>query len=257
MSMSRKPNIGARASIYRRQAIGARADTSTGAHAGMGRILIVEDDDDIATSLESWLSFERHHVEKVGDGREALGYLKGAPYDLVVLDIELPGLSGFEVCRQYRSTGGKAPVLMLTGRSDITDKTTGFDAGADDYLTKPFHPQEFSARVRALLRRPAEFSGNVLRAANLVLDPGQYRVQKDGREIELLPMEFALLEFFMRHPNQVFPPEALLDRVWPPNSDSSIDAVRTVIKTLRKKIDDGETSLIKNVHGVGYRWDQG
>jgi len=220
----------------------------------MAKILIVEDDPDIATVLEQWLSFERHNIEIVDNGKTALEYLRGLTYDLVILDRGLPEVGGLEICQKYRSWGGSAPILMLTARAEIADKAAGLDAGADDYLTKPFHPQELSARVRALLRRPAVSTGNVRKVGNIVLDPATYRVARSGKEIELLPLEFALLEFFMRYPNQVFSAEALLDRVWPPGSESSPDAVRTVIKTLRKKIDgEGEPSMIKNVHGVGYR----
>jgi two-component system OmpR family response regulator len=175
------------------------------------------------------------------------------PYDLVILDWMLPGRSGTEICRDYRARGGSAPILMLTAKAEVDDRAEGLDSGADDYLTKPFHPKEFSARVRALLRRPQSVMAKTLKAADIELDPSQIKVFKAGQQIHLLPKEFALLELFLRYPTQVFSAEALLDRVWNTDSSASLDTVRTYIKTLRKKIDNNpKDSLIRTVHGVGY-----
>src|SRR5579862_8845637 len=135
----------------------------------MAKILLVEDDLDLISRITKWLSLERHSVEAASNGQEALDLLRDVKYDLIILDWHLPGLSGIEVCKYYRSAGGKAPVLMLTGKTDIADKEAGLDAGADDYLTKPFNPRELSARLRALARRPAETLDDKLTAGDLVL----------------------------------------------------------------------------------------
>src|SRR6516225_3101273 len=220
----------------------------------MSKVLLVEDDLDLVSRITKWLTLERYSVEAVANGREALELLRDVKYDFIILDWHLPELSGIDVCKYFRSSGGNTPILILTGKSDIADKETGLDAGADDYLTKPFHPRELSARLRALARRPKECLDDHLRAGDLVLQIHKYRLTKNGVEIDLLPLEFSLLEFFMRHPGRVFGADALLERVWPVNSEASPEAVRTCIKTLRKKIDtEGEPSLIKTVHGVGYK----
>jgi DNA-binding response OmpR family regulator len=166
----------------------------------------------------------------------------------------MPGMSGVEVCRQYRNSGGRALVLMLTGRDHVADKTQGLDAGADDYLTKPFHPDELSARLRALLRRAGSVGSTQLQAGDVVVHPASFKVLKNGKEIQLLPKEFALLEFLMRHQNEVFSSEALLERVWPSESEASPETVRVHITRLRSKIDEpGQPSMIKTVHRVGYK----
>lgn len=219
----------------------------------MAKIVVVEDDKDLVTLIKGILSIERHTIDSVHDGHEALAIIQMHPYDLVILDWMLPGRSGTEICRDYRARGGSAPILMLTAKAEVDDRAEGLDSGADDYLTKPFHPKEFSARVRALLRRPQAVMGKTLKAADIELDPGQIKVFKSSQEIHLLPKEFALLELFLRYPTQVFSAEALLDRVWNTDSSASLDTVRTYIKTLRKKIDSNpKDSLIRTVHGVGY-----
>jgi two-component system, OmpR family, phosphate regulon response regulator PhoB len=143
---------------------------------------------------------------------------------------------------------------MLTGKDTIDDKEQGLDSGADDYLTKPFHLKELSARVRALLRRSASISGNVLEVRDLVLDPTAHKLTRNGAEIQLHPKEFALLEHLMRHPNQVFSAQNLLDRVWTSESNVGPETVRTCVKRLRQKIDiDGQESMLENIYGVGYK----
>lgn len=219
----------------------------------MAKIVVVEDDKDLVNLIKGILLVERHTIDSVHDGHEALAIIQMHPYDLVILDWMLPGRTGTEICKDYRARGGSAPILMLTAKSTIDDRAEGLDSGADDYLTKPFHPKEFSARVRALLRRPQSVMSKTLKAADIELDPGQVKVYKASKEIHLLPKEFALLELFLRYPNQVFSAEALLDRVWNTDSSASLDTVRTYIKTLRKKIDTNpKDSLIRTVHGVGY-----
>jgi DNA-binding response OmpR family regulator len=144
---------------------------------------------------------------------------------------------------------------MLTGKNAISEKEAGLDSGADDYLTKPFNMKELSARLRALLRRPAGVVENVLKVRDIEMDPARYLVTKAGTEIQLLPKEFSLLEFFMRHPNQVFSSDALIQRVWHSDSDATGDAIRTCLKRLRKKLGDNDEKepIIQTVHGVGYR----
>ncbi|PZM85928.1 MAG: DNA-binding response regulator [Candidatus Melainabacteria bacterium] len=219
----------------------------------MAKIVVVEDDKDLVNLIKGILSVERHTIDSVHDGHQALAIIQMHPYDLVILDWMLPGRTGTEICKDYRARGGAAPILMLTAKSTIDDRAEGLDSGADDYLTKPFHPKEFTARVRALLRRPQAVMAKTMKAADIELDPSQIKVFKANKEIHLLPKEFALLELFLRYPTQVFSAEALLDRVWNTDSSASLDTVRTYIKTLRKKIDtDPKDSLIRTVHGVGY-----
>ena len=155
---------------------------------------------------------------------------------------------------EFRASGGNAPVLMLTGKDSISDKELGLDTGADDYLTKPFHGKELTARIKALLRRPPNLVSDVLKVGDLVLERADFRVTRNGQEVRLLPKEFALLEFFMRYPNRVFSAEALLERVWVSESEATVDAVTSCIKRLRKKLEiDGDKSPISTVHGVGYK----
>jgi OmpR-family two-component system manganese-sensing response regulator len=220
----------------------------------MAKVLIVEDDLALQRMISDWLTLEHYNLETAADGKDAIEMLKFYQYDVVILDWQLPGMSGIEVIREYRSAGGKAPVLMLTGKSAIPDKEEGFDSGVDDYLTKPFHMKELSARLRALLRRPNTLVTEALQIGPLNMDRRTHTVLLGGKEVDLKPTEYALLEFLMRHPGQVFAPEALLDRVWSSQSDSSVDALTTCIKRLRKKITvEGQESVIKTIYGVGYK----
>jgi DNA-binding response OmpR family regulator len=221
----------------------------------VAKILLVEDDMGLSRMVRDWLTFEHHLVETADNGRDGLDKLQFYQYDLVILDWELPEMTGIEICKEFRSRGGTTPVLMLTGKGTIGDKESGYDAGADDYLTKPFHMKELSLRLKALLRRGGTaLQSDKLKFRDLELEPASHRVTREGKDLQLLPKEFALLEFFMRHPNQVFSAEALLSRVWASETDTTVDAVSTCIKRLRKKIDlDGQTSIIKTVHGVGYK----
>lgn len=221
----------------------------------MAKILLIEDDTDLAGRVCEWLSFERHTVESSPDGEDGAEKLKFYKYELVVLDLGLPGKSGIDILKEFRSAGGTTPIIILTGQNAVEEKEKGLDAGADDYLTKPFHLKELSARVRALLRRPSGLTQATLSGGKVKLDTISHTVSVNDQEVTLLPKEFALLEFLMRHPNQVFSHEALLDRVWNSESDTSPDTVYTYIKTLRKKIKSGdEPSPIKTVHGLGYKF---
>jgi DNA-binding response OmpR family regulator len=220
----------------------------------MAKILVVEDDESLSRMVSEWLAGEHHTVECSFDGADACEKLKFYEFDMVILDLNLPSMGGIKVLREFRASGKTTPVLILTGQDKIEDKEVGLDSGADDYLTKPFHMKELSARVRAVLRRPSSYAGDRLVSRGLELDPGNHTVKVNGNDISLLPKEFQLLEFLMRHPDQVFSADALLNRVWASASDSSIDALTTCVKRLRKKIDlDGSPSFIKTVHGVGYK----
>lgn len=165
----------------------------------MVKILVVEDDPEFAMTLVDGLIMERFTVEHSPSGTDCIELLRVTEYDLVILDWNLPGLTGIEVLRQYRARDGKTPILMLTGKSDVEDKEKGFETGADDYLTKPFHMRELVARVRALLRRRIVEPSNMLSVRSIVLDPAKHRVTKGGAEVHISPRDFALLEFFMRH----------------------------------------------------------
>jgi DNA-binding response OmpR family regulator len=222
----------------------------------MAKILVVEDDRELSGVIQDWLIAEKHSVDVVHDGREATDRLKYYQYDVAILDWELPHVSGVDICKTYRASGGTMPILMLTGRRAVESRIEGLDAGADDYLGKPFELSELSARLRALLRRPAQYGGKTLTVRSIVLETDTYRVTVDGKEVTLLPKEFALLEFLMRHPNQVFSSEALIDRVWPSDSEASPDTVRTYVNRLRKKLDvEGQSSAIRTIHGIGYKLD--
>jgi DNA-binding response OmpR family regulator len=222
----------------------------------MAKILVVEDDIAISRNVKDWLESEKHKVDTAFNGDSALDYLNAFEYDLLLLDRQLPGRSGVELCRYYR-TKSNGPVLMLTGMSSVQDKISGLDAGADDYLTKPFDPGELLARVRALLRRGAPAVSeehNTIRGISL--DSGSRKVKKDGIELQLTKKEFDVLEFFFKHPNQVISPDALLKRVWESESDATQHAVYNCINRLRKNLDaNNKEALIKTVHGVGYRLD--
>jgi DNA-binding response OmpR family regulator len=216
----------------------------------MAKILVVEDNPSMLDDLRKVLTFEQHMVDLAGDGAEALFRIKTYDYDLIVLDWELPDTTGVEICREYRSRGGKAPVLMLTGKSMIADKEQGLDSGADDYLTKPFDVRELNARVRSLLRRPAELVEDVLSAGDLRLDPKRYVCWKGSEQVNLLPREFQLLGFLMGHPSRIYEPEELLNRVWPSDSDATVSALTSTLKRLRKKVDPDGT-IILTIRGVG------
>jgi DNA-binding response OmpR family regulator len=223
----------------------------------VSKILVVEDHSEMSDLIRDSLLALSFLVDTVTSGPEALNKLRMYEYDLIILDLNLPGLCGIDVCRTYRQHGGNTPVLMLTGNRTLGDKETGFDAGADDYLTKPFHFRELVARVKAMIRRgPGQSSKQeVLAAGSISLYLQEHRVVKDGSEILLLPKEFALLEFFLRHAGQVFSAEALIQRVWDSEKDASPETIRSYITRLRSKLGaTKENPLIMTVHGVGYKF---
>ncbi len=222
----------------------------------MAKILIVEDDESLGPVIEQVLTDERHLVDRVLNVADCKAYLDSVTYDMLVVDWNLPDGSGVDVCMEYRRKGGTSPILMLTGRTDVDDKVSGLDAGADDYLTKPFHTRELTSRVRALLRRPPVVTNKILKARDITLDPLGHTVKRGDEVLKLYPKEFTLLELFMRNPNRLFSANDLLDRVWPTDSDASVETVRTTIQRLRQRVeseDDNKQPLIQTVRGVGYR----
>jgi len=219
----------------------------------MAKILVVEDDENLSRLVKICLSGESHLVDSVMRGMDALAQIRLISYDMLVLDWMLPDITGVDVLKHYRASGGKSPVLMLTSRSAIADKVTGLEAGADDYLVKPFDKLELAARVKALLRRPVEMNPEVLIRGNLEINQTTFKVIKDGEEVELRPKEFALLEFLAKHPGESFTADAILERLWRSDAMSTTDTVRTHIMTLRKKLGDNDVKpLIKTVRGRGY-----
>lgn len=217
------------------------------------KILLVEDNNDLATEILALLSAKRMTVERVATIASARDYLAGSTYDLILLDWNLPDGVGIDLLADIRNKRDNTAVLMLTERSAIAEKAQGFGLGADDYLTKPFHPTELICRIQALARRPQTLISGALNAASLSLDPDSRQVTKNGAPVELSPKEFALLEFFMRNKNHVFTADALLERVWESDSEATSQSVVATILRLRKKIDSpGAQSLIQNIFGQGY-----
>lgn len=223
----------------------------------MSKILIIEDDPVVAQTIVAWAESENHTVEIVENGPDGLDRLKFYSYDLAILDWGLPGMSGLDVLKAYRRIGvAQIPILMLTGKATIDDKEFGLDSGADDYLTKPFEPREMAARVRALLRRPKGLSPEIKSNTKFGLDYQTYSLVRDGEKIKLLPKEFAVLEFLMRHRGQYLGAEHILNHVWKSDSDATLDALRTCIKRLRQRIERAdEAPVIVSSRGLGYKID--
>jgi DNA-binding response OmpR family regulator len=223
----------------------------------MAKVLLVDDDVRLSAIVDDVLTGEGHELEYHSRGQDGWAKMLTEEYDLIILDWNLPDATGPDLCKRFREAGKYTPVLLLTGRDKTADKVEGLDAGADDYLTKPFSLQELSARVRALLRRfqanPIDNKTAPLSAGDLVLDRKSRQAIRNGSKVLLLPKEFALLEFFMLHPEQVFSPNDILDKVWSEEDESSPDTVRVHITKLRSKLGGSlEDSPIKTLHRVGY-----
>ncbi len=217
------------------------------------RVLVVDDDPAVSGALNRALRLEGYEVTLAGDGPPALEEIAIRPPDAVVLDIGLPTIDGLDVCRRLRAAGDDTPVLMLTARDAIDDRVQGLDAGADDYLVKPFALAELLARLRALLRRRPEDSGEVLRFADLSLDPITREARRGDRPFTLTRIEFDLLELLLRHPRQVLTRELILDRVWGYTFDSGTNSLAVYVGYLRRKTEAGnEPRLIHTARGVGY-----
>jgi two-component system, OmpR family, response regulator len=217
------------------------------------RILVVEDEPKMADILRRGLQEEGYAVDTTGEGEEAIWMANENDYDGIVLDVMIPGPDGIEVCRRLREESVWSPILMLTARAAIRDRVRGLDVGADDYLIKPFSFEELLARLRALLRRGPVERPAQLEVADLVLDPATRRVERAGKEIALTPKEFALLEFLMRHPDEVLTRSRIREHVWDWGFDGASNVVDVYVRYLRQKIDvTSDSSLIRTVRGVGY-----
>jgi two-component system response regulator MprA len=219
------------------------------------RVFVVDDDAAVRESLGRALRLEGYEVELAADGAEALERLDGdgAGVDLVVLDVAMPFVDGLEVCRRLRRGGSRLPVLMLTARDEVADRVAGLDAGADDYVVKPFALEELLARVRALLRRSADEAVDVLHFADLELDPATREVRRGGDLIELTRTEFALLELFMLNPRQVLTRSIIFERVWGYDFGFGSNSLDVYIGYLRRKTEaGGKARLIQTIRGVGY-----
>jgi len=218
------------------------------------RVLVVEDVDKMANLLRRGLGEEGYAVDVVGNGEDAVWMAADHPYDAIVLDVMLPDVDGFDVCRRIRERGQWAPVLMLTARDAVRDRVDGLDSGADDYLTKPFAFAELLARLRALARRGRQERQAVLSVGDLTLDPATRIVRRGEETIALTPKEFSLLEYFMRHPEEVLTRTRLIEHVWDFAFEGDSNVVEVYVRYLREKIDRpfGRES-IETVRGVGYR----
>jgi heavy metal response regulator len=218
------------------------------------RLLLVEDQAKVARFIQRGLEEEHYAVDVATRGEDALVLLDVTPYDLVILDIMLPGMDGMQVCRELRRDGNSVPVLMLTARDSLEDKVSGLDVGADDYVTKPFAFPEFLARVRALLRRQEDVKTAEIKVNDLILNTATHEVARDGQPIELASKEYAVLEYLMRRAGQVVTRTMILEAVWDYDFDPGSNVVDVYIRYLRRKIDDPyPVKLLETIRGSGYR----
>ncbi len=219
------------------------------------KILLVEDEQKLATALVRGLGLEGYTVDHIADGKKALTRisLHRSDYDLVILDLMLPSMDGYEICKQMREMNITVPILILTARNETDTKVQLLQSGADDYLVKPFSFAELTARCRALLRRPNEKLPETLKISDIELNPGERRVKRNGRDVPLTLKEFGLLEYFMRHPNQVVNREDLLNHLWDFNYVGFSNVVDVHVKNLRRKLDANGESILETVRGIGYR----
>ena len=221
------------------------------------RILVAEDELTIARALRVMLEKNKFSVDVVNDGADALDYIMANAYDALVLDIMMPKMDGVEVLRTARSRGVTTPALFLTAKSEVEDRVAGLDAGADDYLAKPFAAAEFLARVRALVRRSDAYAPQILTLGSVSLDCRSYVLRAAGGDVRLNNKEYQLMEVFLRHPHQIFSTEHLMDKVWGLDSDAGIDVVWTYIGFLRKKLRGvGADVEIRTVRGAGYALEE-
>ena len=223
----------------------------------MARILIVEDEPDIAMGLQQDLKLDGYAVEVVGDGVTAIARATSEPFDLVILDVMLPGKDGFQVCRELRHARVQVPIILLTARSHEAEKVLGFELGADDYITKPFRPLELRARIKAALRRSTSDTSELVRFGDFEVDFERFELRRHGKPVDLTPIEFKLLSAFVRHRRIVLTRQQLLDKVWGHDVFVTDRVVDTHIGNLRKKLelDPDGPPLVVSVRGFGYRFD--
>lgn len=220
----------------------------------MTRLLLVEDEVKLSAALEEGLGRAQYTVDVAADGQEALDFVRVGAYDAIVLDLMLPKVDGFEVCRRVREKGLRTPILMLTARDAVTDRIAGLDSGADDYLVKPFAFGELLARLRALLRRDAPTKDGILRVAELTLDPAAQAVRWAGRPVDLTAREYRILEVLMRRPGWIVSRDALIESVWGFDFTDTSNLVEVYVGRVRRKLaDQGAPHLIQTVRGAGYR----
>jgi two-component system, OmpR family, response regulator QseB len=219
------------------------------------RLLLIEDDNRIAKPIRTELQFQSYVVEHAKDGEHGLELAQRTEYDLILLDLLLPKLDGVSVCNKLRIDGFAHPILMMTALSSTQDKVLGLDAGADDYIVKPFELEELSARIRALLRRGVNKSPPLLTCGELTVDPARCVASIRGEPVSLTPTEYRILTFFLRHPKETFSKESILQRLWLPEEAVGDDLVKSHIKGLRRKLKDAGITqdLIETVYGFGYR----
>ncbi len=218
------------------------------------RILVVEDEHIIATSIKQGLEQESYAVDVAYDGEEGLHLASSEEYDLILLDRLLPGIDGLEIVKKLREQKNHIPILLLTAKGQVVDRVEGLDSGADDYLVKPFAFEELLARIRALIRRPKEDNGTILAFADLSLNTVTYEVKRDGTKIKLSSKEFALLEYLLRHPNQIMSKQKIMSHVWNYDADILPNTLEVYIRFLRQKIDKPfkDKHMIHTVRGFGY-----
>lgn len=217
------------------------------------RILVVDDDPKVLSLMRRGLSFAGYAVDLAADGEEGLSIARDRPPDLVVLDVMLPGVDGVEVCRRLRAGDRELPILMLTAKGRVSDRVAGLDAGADDYLIKPFAFDELVARIRALLRRVHPDGEGMLRFADLMVDPATREVKRGGRLLDLTTREYELLEFFVRHPRQVLSRETIFERIWGSDFLGGSNIIDVHVMRLRDKLEaGGEGRLLHTIRGAGY-----
>ncbi len=223
---------------------------------GAPRILVIEDEKTLAELLCAGLTYEGFEVSVATGGEEGLRKALKGDVDLIILDIMLPDIDGFEICRRLRLSGNNVPIIMLTAKRELSDRITGLNLGADDYIVKPFSFEELLARIRAVLRRRGNpFEPTRLQVGDIVLDLEAHEAYRAGKRLDLTPKEFALLELFMRHPRRVFQRDTLLNRIWGLDYEGDRGVVDVHISNLRRKLGDRARRLIRTIYGLGYSFD--